>query len=407
MSETTETSESTETHGGCPVVHTDYRPNRPFGAYYEMLDRERELSPVLYNDATGDPYWMIQHHEHVLEAFQSPDVFSNQVVQAINWRDAIFFLPNQVDNPEHANLRRLLNRWFSPAAIRKAEPMFIARCNELIDEFISDGSCDFVTEFAIRYPTDLLLTILGMPVEDGPQMVRWVEAIFGGAFGGEGGFASVQAIKAYYDRALDERAADPRNPETDFLSYLLAAEVDGEKLDREKLLTICMTMMTAGLDTTRSALGYIMQFLATHDSHRQALIDDPSLVPDAVEEFIRLNNLIMQSGRLVLKDVDFHGAQMKAGDVVSLGIVQACRDPRKFDNPTEFDPKRAELNHHLGWGAGPHRCIGMHLARHEIIIAVQEWHRRIPNYRVTDGAELTDRGVQLSLPTLPLEWPVT
>jgi cytochrome P450 len=391
-------------HGGCPVVHTDYRPNRPFGTYFELLDDERELNPVLYNDATGDPYWMIQRHDHVLEAFQNTEVFSNQVVQAINWRDAIFFLPNQVDNPEHADLRRLLNRWFSPAAVRRSEPMFIRRCNELIDTFIADGNCDFVTEFAISYPTDLLLSILGMPVEDGPQMVRWVEAIFGGAFGGEGGYASVQAIKAYYDEALDERQRHPRDPATDFLSYLLAAEIDGAKLPREKLLTICMTMMTAGLDTTRSALGYIMHYLANHDDARQLLVDQPDQIPAAVEEFVRMNNLIMQSGRLVTKDISFHGAQMKKGDVISLGIVQACRDPRKFDNPTDFVPDRPDLSHHLGWGAGPHRCIGMHLARHEIVIAIREWHKRIPHYRVKAGTQLTDRGVQLSLPTLPLEW---
>jgi cytochrome P450 len=399
-------AESQETHGGCPVVHTDYRPNRPFGTYYQLLDAEREQCPVLYNDATGDPYWMIQRHDHVLEAFQTPQVFSNEVVQAINWRDAIFFLPNQVNNPEHAHLRRLLNPWFSPAAVRKAEPSFVEHCNRLIDDFIDDGSCDFVTEFAIRYPTDLLLQILGMPVEDGPQMVKWVEAIFGGAFGGEGGFASVEAIKAYYDSALDERLQDNRDPRTDFLTYLLNAEIDGEKLSRETLLTICMTMMTAGLDTTRSALGYIFQYLATHEDDRRRIAENPDMVPAAVEEFVRLNNLIMQSGRLVTKDVEFHGASMRAGDVVSLGIVQACRDPREFENPAVFDPDRPNPSRHLGWGAGPHRCIGMHLARNEIVIAVQEWHKRIPHYRVREGVELTDRGVQLSLPTLPLEWPV-
>jgi cytochrome P450 len=163
-------------------------------------------------------------------------------------------------------------------------------------------------------------------------------------------------------------------------------------------------MMTAGLDTTRSALGYIMHYLANHDDARQLLIDQPDQIPAAVEEFVRMNNLIMQSGRLVTRDISFHGAEMKKGDVISLGIVQACRDPRKFDDPTDFVPDRPDLSHHLGWGAGPHRCIGMHLARHEIVIAIREWHKRIPHYRVKAGTQLTDRGVQLSLPTLPLEW---
>ncbi|GAA1541138.1 cytochrome P450 [Nocardioides humi] len=390
---------------GCPVNHTDFTPAKPALSYWKLLDDLREEAPIMWNDAHGVGFWMVQRHDQVLEVMQQPKLFSNDVIQAINPReDAIYFLPNMLNAPEHNDMRRLLNRWFSPAAVRKAEPLMVERANSLIDELIGEGRHEMMTGFAMRYPTDLLLQILGMPVEDGPQMVQWVEAIFGGAFGGEGGHAAVDKIKAYFAPAFEERRKNPGDPETDFLTYLLQTPMGDSLLSDEDLLTVCMTMMTAGLDTTRSALGYIFRDLALNDDHRTYVIENTDRLPDVVEEFVRLHNLIMQPGREVTEDVDFHGVHMKKGDVVWIGIAQACRDPREFADPTTFDPDRDNLGKHLGWGAGGHRCIGMHLARHEIVVALREWHKRIPDYRVVDPDGLMERGVQLSLQSMELEW---
>lgn len=392
---------------GCPVNHTDFTPAKPALSYWKILDDLREEEPIMWNDVHGVGFWMVQRHDQVLEVMQQPKLFSNDVIQAINPReDAIYFLPNMINAPEHNDMRRLLNRWFSPAAVRKAEPMMIERANSLIDEFIDKGHEEMVTGFSMRYPTDLLLQILGMPVEDGPQMVQWVEAIFGGAFGGEGGHTAVNRIKGYFEPAFEDRRKNPRDPETDFLTYLLQTPMGHAPLSDEDALTVCMTMMTAGLDTTRSALGYIFRDLALNEEHRRYVIENPDRLPDVVEEYVRLHNLIMQPGREVTEDVDFHGVQMKKGDVVWIGIAQACRDPREFEDPTTFNPDRENLSKHLGWGAGGHRCIGMHLARHEIVIALREWHKRIPNYRVVNPDDLMERGVQLSLQAMTLEWDV-
>src|SRR5262249_52145708 len=151
---------------------------------------------------------------------------------------------------------------FTPRAVRAFEPLMRSRSAELVDEVIDRRSCDFVTEFAIRYPTDILLAILGQPVEEGKQMVLWVEDVFSGAFTGNRAEASVTEIKAYYDRTLDERQARPRDPDSDFLTYLLQAEIDGTPLSRPEMLTVCMTLMVAGLHTTRGALGYSVHHLA-------------------------------------------------------------------------------------------------------------------------------------------------
>jgi cytochrome P450 len=395
-----------EVRSGCPVAHTDYSVDRPIFGNYELLDAEREQAPFLWNVAGKTPFWMVTRFEHVHEALRMPEVFSNDVINALQPWMKVQFLPQNLNGPEHTNMRKVLNRWFSPAAVRKMEPLVLSHCRTLIEELVPKGRCDFVAEFGIRFPTDMFLASLGLPMEDGPRFVEWVEAIFSSFTGGKAAIEASAQIKQYFAEKLDERIAHPGDPETDFLTRLSTSEIEGERFDREEILTICMTLMTAGLDTTRSALGYIFHHLATHEEDRRDLVADPALVPKAIEEFVRLYTLILQDGRLVMEDIDFHGCEMKKGDVVWLGLAQANRDPRMFPDPEVYDPARPNLNKHLGFAAGPHRCLGMHLARHELVIALTEWHKMLPNYRLASDAPLMERGAQLTLKTLPIEWDV-
>ena len=392
---------------GCPITHTDYRVERPILGHYAQLNAEREESDFLLNDSTKDPFYMIQRFDHVLEAMQMPDVFSNDIVNALDPFMEVRFLPNNLNPPEHTRMRKVLNRWFSPAAVRRIEVQVYQRCNELLAELAPKGECDLVSEFAIRFPTDMFLVTIGLPVEDGGKFTEWVEALFAGFFGGPDPTPAANAITAYFTDAIADRKANPRDPEWDFISRMLRPDLVGDWLTEDDLLVICMTLMTAGLDTTRSALGYIFQHLARDEQLRHRLTAHPELVPKAVEEFVRLYPLVVQDGRLVMRDIDFHGLKLKKGDVLWLGIGSANRDPRKFPNPDEFDLDRLSLNHHLGFAAGPHHCLGMHLARHELVIALQEWHKRIPDYAIAAGAELRERGGQLALVNLPLRWAPT
>jgi cytochrome P450 len=393
---------------GCPVVHTDYRIDRPAFEHYTLLDADREAGPFLRAEFTPVPFWMVTRYEHVLEALQLPDVFGSEVINAMDPRMDIEVLPNVLNPPEHTKMRRVLNRWFSPAAVRRLEPLVLSRCVELIEELKPRGECDLVAEFAIRFPTEMFLATLGLPVQDGAQFLVWVEKIFAGFFGHDpqGAQRAQAEMHQYFNAAADERVSHPRDPETDFMTRMVHAEIDGEPISRADLLVICLTLMAAGLDTTRSALGYIFWYLATHEDDRRAIIADPSLTPKAVEEFIRVYPLVFQDGRLVKQDIDFHGCPMKKGDIVWLGLASANRDPRKFADPGEVVFGRPDANHHLGFGAGPHRCLGMHLARHELVIAINEWHKRIPDYQIATAEPLMERGGQLSLTTLPLRWKV-
>jgi cytochrome P450 len=264
-----------------------------------------------------------------------------------------------------------------------------------------------VAEFAIRFPTDMFLATLGLPIEDGAQFLVWVEKIFAGFFGTDpqGAMTAEAAMHEYFDAAANDRIRHPWDPDTDFLTRMTNAEIDGEKISRHDLLVICLTLMAAGLDTTRSALGYIFHHLATHEEDRRRIVEDPSRTPAAIEEFIRLYPLVFQDGRMVKSDIDFRGCPMRKGDVVWLGLASANRDPRKFDDPDSFLMDRPNVSHHLGFGAGPHRCLGMHLARHELLIVLNEWHKRIPDYEIDATGPLMERGSQLSLRALPLRWP--
>jgi cytochrome P450 len=391
---------------GCPVSHTDYTVQRPLFETYKLLDAERDAGPFLWNDTRPRPFWMITDYEHVLEALQMPDVFSNEVISALTPEHTFDLLPQYLDPPEHTAMRRVLNRWFAPAAVRRLEPLVLSRCEELIDELYPQGGCDLVSDFAIRFPTDLFLATLNLPVADGEVFLGHVENVFA-SFAGRGlkqAAISTEWIRGYFDQAITDRQRQPQDTEADFISRLLVSTLDGEPIPREDIITICYTAMLAGLDTTRSALGFIFHHLAGDPDLRHRLTAQPELWPRAVEEFIRLYPLVYMDGRLVTRDIDFHGLPLRKGNIVWLGLGTANHDPQKFANPLTFDLDREHIGHHLAFGAGPHRCMGMHLARHELIIAVTEWHKRIPDYELAGDEQLYERGAQLSINRLPLRW---
>jgi cytochrome P450 len=392
----------------CPVSHTEYGGNADIYQHYAWMDEEREANRFHFNVTRPRGFWMLQRYDDVLEGFQKYDVWTTHARSALNPESGIPLLPQDLNGQDHVKLRRVLNPFFAPAAVKRMEEMAHQRCVELIEQLQPKGSCDFVAEFAIRYPTDLFLALLGLPVSDGEFFLPWSETLFASFFGGDRDAAAVakQNIMDYFDRAVNERRANPRDPKEDMVSRLTEARIDGEPISQQDILTICMTLMLAGLDTTRSALGYIYTHLAVNPEDRRLLVDDPSLVPAAVEEFIRMYPLVFQAGREVQEDENFHGIDLEKGDIVWLGIGSANRDPRKFPEPDRFVIGRKGVNQHLAFGGGPHRCLGMHLARLELAVVLEEWHARIPDYRIKPGTHLTERGGQLTLPTLPLEWDV-
>jgi cytochrome P450 len=396
----------TEPRNGCPVSHTEYGEDTEIHGHYALLDADREASRFQFNDTRPRGFWMLQRYDDVTAGFQQHRDWTTAVRSALNAGVGEPLLPQDLGGEAHAKLRRVLNQFFAPAAVRRLEPLARQRCVEMVEELRPHGECDFVAEFAIRYPTDLFLALLGLPVSDGEFFLPLAESLFTSLVAGEVERAALakKEILDYFDTAVTERRAKPRDPKEDMVSRLTQARIDGEPISHQDILTIMLTLMLAGLDTTRSALGYAFAHLAEHSEDRRRLVDDPSLAPAAVEEFLRLYPLVFQAGREVQEPTTFEGLELTTGDVVWLGIGQANRDPRKFPDPDAFQLGREGVNQHLAFGAGPHRCLGMHLARLELAVVLREWHARIPDYRIKPDIRLVERGGQLTLRSLPLEW---
>ena len=318
-------------------------------------------------------------------------------------------MPTQIDPPEHIKYRQLLNPKFSPGVVNKADEPARNIAVRLIEELAARGECDFVSEFAIRYPTEVFLNVIGLPTQDADQLVPWVEDFFLGLNGAEdklpGMVAALDGIRGYFVDIVATRREHPGDPEVDLVTHLLQSTVDGEPLSDVILLDMCTVLVLAGLDTTRGQLGYLFQYLAGHDDHRQRILDDPSLIPGCVEESLRMHSITIADARKVTRDTDFHGCPVKKGDMVMGLVAAANRDPRHYDRPDEFIMDRKGA-HHFGFAGGPHRCLGAHLARREMQIATEEWHQRIPHYRIATDKPLIERGGQLALLSLPLVWDV-
>jgi cytochrome P450 len=395
--------------GGCPVIHADFSESKEVGTYWRWADELRESSPAFFN-TYGPGYWVFTRHDEVRDIYRNPDLFSSESITPWEPDPLYRFVPTQIDRPDHVKYRRILNPWFGPDAVEKMTPRAREICGRLVAEVAPQGSCDFTHEFALRYPTEVFLEMIGVPYQEADKFVPWVEDFFGGFSGDPAGqqamVDALSGIKDYWRRALDERRGEPEPREGDLASYLMHAEFDGKSLDEAIVLDMLQVLVLAGLDTTRATLGYIFWDLGKHPERRRRLIDDPSLIPDAVEEYLRFYTIIFGDGRKVTRDEEFYGVQLKKGDMVYALVSGANRDPREYEQADEVVLDRSG-NHHFGFAGGPHRCLGIHLARRELQLGVEEWLRVIPDFRIAvDEHTLSERGggAMMTLLGLPLEW---
>ena len=397
--------------GGCPVMHGDFAPPQEAGCHWAMADELRETSPVFFN-TFAQGYWVFTRHDAVRDIYKTPELFSSESITP--WQpDPIYrFVPTQIDAPDHIKYRRIVNPWFSPRSMEEAEPRMRALCRRLVEEVAPVGECDFVTGFALRFPTEAFLSVTGVDPSDADLFVPWVEDFFRGFGGDADGLEAMgkalDGIREYWVAALDERRGEVRPREGDLASHLLHSTFDDRPLSDAEMLDMLTVLVLAGLDTTRATLGYLFRHLATHPEHRRRLIDEPELIPSAVEEALRFYTIIFGDGRKVTRDAEFHGVQLKKGDMVYALVAGANRDPRAYERAGEFVIDRRR-NQHMGFANGPHRCLGAHLARRELQIAVQEWLRVIPDFRIAGDATLSERGggAMMTLTGLPLAWEVT
>jgi len=349
----------------------------------------------------GDGAWVVTRHELIREVFQDAEAFSSlhnadfSMLIGEDWP----LLPLEADPPEHAAWRILLNPIFAPAKMKALEDEIEALAIKLVEDVKGRGECQFVAEFAEIFPVQIFLKMFGLPLEDTAKFVEW-EADLLHSLTMEGRSRAARNIVTYLREVIAQRRA---RPTTDLISYVVTAQVNGKLLSDDEAVGVCFLLYSAGLDTVANMLGYIFKHLAEHPEDQQRLRDNPDLIPNAVEELLRAYPIVV-SGRLVTRDLEFHGVQMKKGDVVVLGTMFAGRDGQEFANPDRVDFDREKVSH-ITFAAGPHRCVGSHLARRELRIAIEEWLRRVPPFRIKEGeAGVTHSLGVFGVSRLPLSW---
>ena len=385
---------------------------------WETWDRLREEARALVTTQAVEEWdvWTLTRFDDVYEALRRPELFSSagvlhvydgpKLLDTPEARDMLQMIPEELDPPEHTKYRQLLTPLFSPQKVEALEPMIREWCVKLIDSFRGNGACDLNRDFARQFPTMIFLRLMGEPEGGGASFLATVNERIRGA--AEMGVEELQAMSGayimsmyeYLNSVLDERRANPQN---DIASYLLSVEIDGRKLDDDELTRISTLLYAAGLDTVAGQLGFMFLHLATHPEHRRIVTEQPETIPNFVEESLRAYSIVT-TNRFVTRDVEFAGCPMKRGDRVHLSIPAADRDPRVFPDADRFDIDRS-ANRHIAFAVGPHRCLGSHLARLELRIAVEEWHHRIPEYRIADETAVTSyTGGVAGVDALPLLW---
>jgi cytochrome P450 len=386
----------------CPVLNFDYTAEKPEGGWRQTYDDLRARFPWFRNDF-GPGFWTVVNYEGILQIMQNPEVFSNSVVTALDPNPPFKWIPEMLDGSEHKQWRRQLGPLFAPGVVAAMEGKIRERAAALIDAVADKGSCDLMKEFSQRFPTTIFLEMMGLPVEELDQFMQWEHDILHGGAADEDRqqkqIGAMMAVMGRFHSIIEDRRAQPRD---DIVSKAIEYEVDGEPVTDADLLSFCLLMFMAGLDTVSVTLGWMFLHLARNPADRQRIVESPDAIPAAVEELVRAYAIVVPA-RKVKADIEIQGCPMKAGDMVCIPLIAATRDEKAFADATTVDIAR-KPNNHIAFGAGPHRCLGSHLARLELRIALEEWHKRVPNYRVAEGAQLTETGGQLGLESLPLVW---
>jgi len=311
------------------------------------------------------------------------------------------FLPIAADPPLHTWTRRLILPWFSHRRVKGYEALTRDLCRTLIEKFVDRGAADAAADYAQQIPVRVVAHILGVQPERADTFTGWVRDVLEFADDMDRRVHAIAELIDYFVSEIEQRRAEPGD---DLLSYLLQSDVDGVRVEDGVVLGVAALVLMAGVDTTWSAIGSSLWHLATHESDRSRLVEEPSLMPLAVEEFLRAYSPVTM-GRVVMTDVEFGGCPMKAGDKVLVNFPAANRDPEMFANADTVVLDRTE-NRHVAFGSGIHRCAGSNLARMELRVALEEWLHRIPHFHLAGDAEISWAGGQVRGPrVLPVVFP--
>ncbi len=396
--------------GRTPLVDFDHH-SAEFNADADAAWKElRETCPVAWSEHHGG-FWVVSDYDGNHEVLKNTDVFTSERWPEDDGQGTAFIpkagvgevtLPLEVDPPNHIGPRQLLNPLLSPGAVEAMRPRVVHWITHHIDAVIERGECDLVYDLTSPIPAQVTLEWLGFPLEHAAATSYAFHDMLGYASDTEEWGRAFEGVIRTVELLGETVAARRVEPRDDVISYLLANELDGEPLDDNTIVNICIVLVGGGVDTTTALTSSALVHLNRDRELRQRLIDEPELMVPATEEFLRMYPPLATIARTTRVQTELRGCPVQPGDRVLVSRHSANYDATQFESPEEFLPDRFP-NRHVSFGLGPHRCVGSHLARLQFREMLTQILRRMPDYEIdeTDIASYTDRGFAQGWVKLP------
>lgn len=348
-------------------------------------------------------HWVVTRANLIETVLRDPVTFSSQDIVLPRGSKPIRLYPIEADPPAHQHYRALIAPWFTPKAVAALKDGVRELTVEIIEELKPGGGCEFVSQCAKRLPIAIFLKLVNLPMEDREKLLRWTEV----AVRSKSMFDILQSflrLNGYIEGWIRRRRESPGD---DLFSAIVNGRIQGRLLTHAEIQGSLVTILLGGLDTVAAMLSFMTKFLAENPGHRQQLIEQPSLIPGAIDEMMRRFGIVNLS-RLVAQDYVLDGMSLRKGDMIHVPNALHGTDERRHANPFEvnftapFQPER-----HASFGLGPHRCIGATLARMELAVFLEEWLARISQFSLAPGMRArTTTGQVNGMLSLPLSWPL-
>lgn len=377
----------------------------PTADIFAEISKLHETHPPIYYNSTPQldrtfsrGAWQVTSMEYIQEIMRTPDDFSSVGISGFNELIQLGYelmIPVDTDPPVHGEVRGLIREQLQPNNVAKLADGIRELSQEVVQKCVAQGSSEFVKDVASIFPTQIFLLLMGMPMEEAEQFLEWeADLLQPDPNNIEKSRDAIRKIVARVQQGFEERRADPQD---DFLTLLVNAD-----LTEELRTGLGFNLFVGGLDTVMNQLTWVFKYIGERPELQQQLRGNPELIASSLEEIMRLHS-VLTTRRFVTRDMDFQGVSFKKGDSVELLLAAGSLDGNAFENPHEADLER-KPNRHMGFGWGPHMCIGMHLARLEMRILVEEWLQAIPQFSVVCPEELEFHVGIWGLNSLPLSW---
>lgn len=390
-----------QTPARSPVHEFDYiaDPGLLADCHARYWELKKSAPPVFWTSAHGG-HWVCNSGSAVTRVLRHPEIFSSRILSIPPNPNQPKMIPEMLDPPEHRPYRQMLRPFFESKAIAPLEGRVTEWTEQLLEDVIAAGECDFVAAIASRLPVAVFMELFGFPMDKFDEFRGLVVSFFNARASAEERNRLAQTILGHLADLFQARMAAPRD---DMVSKIIASEIDGRKPDFEELMSIGFLMFLAGLDTVTNAMSFGMRHLAHDAKLRQRAIDDPAVIPDMVEELLR-RYAFVAAPRYIVEDTELEGARLKAGDCILAPLPLVGWDEGLNPDPATVSVER-QFYRHAAFGSGIHTCLGLHLARMELIVFYRLWFAKIGHFRqIEHGDESCRGGSVMALEHLHLAW---